>query len=373
MKIIRSYILRECIVPFILSISILTCVFLLGNLIQLTNLVINKGVALATIGRVFLLMIPVLLGYTIPIACLISIIMAFSRLSSDNEIIALRAGGIHLGQLLAPLLILGIIISLFSIILNERIIPYAHHEQRKTLKNLGFKNPTALLEAGLFINAFKGQILFIHKLEDNKMYNITIYQPQPDGPTRTIIAKRGEFTPVPGKDQIKLKLMNGTSDEPNLENPETFYKLNFETYFMTLDLSKKEKTIDKKPKSMTLKELKTSFTNMEDMVKDLDEDPKKYMLKNIFRLKTEYFRKIVWSFSPLVFIFLAFPISVITHNREKSANVVLAIICAAGYYVISLGCEALSIKNVLPPHIIMWIPNTLAGIIAGVLNYKCVS
>jgi len=181
MKIIRSYILRECIGPFILSLVILTCVFLLGNLIQLTNLVINKGVPLATIGHVFVLMIPVLLGYTIPIACLIGIILAFSRFSSDNEIIALRAGGVHLGRLLIPLLILGIIVSLFSIILNERIIPYAHHEQRKALKNLGSKNPAALLEAGLFINAFDNQILFIHKIDGNKLYNITIYQPQPDG------------------------------------------------------------------------------------------------------------------------------------------------------------------------------------------------
>jgi len=361
MKIIRSYILRECITPFILSLLILTCVFLLGNLIQLTNLVINKGVSLETIGRVFILMIPVLLGYTIPIACLIGVILAFSRFSADNEIIALRAGGVHLGRLLVPLLILGLIISLFSIILNERIIPYAHHEQRKTLKNLGVKNPTAMLEAGLFINSFKDQILFIHKIDGNKLYNITIYQPQPDKPTRTIIAKRGEFTPVPGKEQIKLKLIDGTSDEPNLENPDTFYKLNFKNYFMTLDLSQKENKIEKKPKSMTLKELKTSIGTFESQSVDS------------FRFKTEYFRKIAWSFSPLVFILLGFPIAVITHRREKSANVVLAIFCAAAYYVISLGCEALSIKNVLPANFIMWVPNIIAGLTAAILNFKCVS
>ncbi len=361
MKIIRSYVLRECVTPFILSLLCLTCVFLLGNLIQLTNLVINKGVSLATIGRVFTLMVPVLLGYTIPIACLIGVILAFSRFSADNEIIALRAGGVHLGRLLIPLLLLGIIISLCSLILNDRIIPYAHYEQRKTLKNLGAKNPTAMLEAGLFINSFENQILFIHKIDGNKLYNVTIYQPRKDKPTRTIIAKRGEFTPVPGKKQIKLKLMDGSSDEPDLKNPDTFYKLNFKNYFMTLDLSKKDKKIEKKPKSMTLKELTTAIGTFENQSVDA------------YRFKTEYFRKITWSFSPLIFILLGFPIAVITHQREKSANVVLAIFCAAAYYVISLGCEALSIKNVLPPEFIMWVPNIIAGLTAAILNYKCVS
>jgi len=208
MKIIKRYALGECIFPFFIALGVLTCVFLLGNLIQLTNLVINKGVSLSVVGKVFILYIPVLLGYTIPIACLISVIVGFSRMSADNEILALRASGFFLGQFLAPIISVGIVFSLFSFILNERIIPYAFHKQQTLLKNIGSSNPTAMLEAGIFIHAFSNQVLFIHKIEDNILYNITIYQPQPDGPTRTIIAKKGEFTPVPGKHQIKLKLIS---------------------------------------------------------------------------------------------------------------------------------------------------------------------
>src|SRR3989344_6070347 len=236
MKIIRTYMLKECLLPFFLSLSVLTCVFLLGNLIRLTNLVINKGVSLQAVGKMFLLYIPLLLGYTLPIACLTTVILTFSRFSVDNEILAMRASGIRLQNLLLPLFVLGLAVSLFSVILNERIIPYAHQEQRVILKDIGAKNPAAVLEAGSFISAFKGQILFIYRIDGNKLYNVRIYQPQPDGkPTRTIIAKEGEFTPVPGESRIKLKLIDGTSDEPNFESPQSFYKLNFNTYFMTLD------------------------------------------------------------------------------------------------------------------------------------------
>lgn len=360
MRILRNYVLIECIVPFFLALSVLTCVFLLGNLIKLTHLVINKGVPLSTIGTVFLLYVPVLLGYTLPIACLVAVILAFSRLSTDNEILAIRACGIYLRNLFLPLLMVGLIFSLFLFILNDRMIPYSHHKQRIMLKTLGTSNPTALLEPGVFISSFEGQIIFIHKIEDNKMYNITIYQPQPDGkPTRTIIARRGEFTAVPQEDQIILKLIDGTSDEPDMKNPNSFYKLNFQTFFMTLDISEKKKEIDKKPKSMTLKELRQEIDKLN-----------RLLVEDTSRLKTEIWRKITWSFSPLVFVLLGFPLAVITNKREKSANIIIAMLCAVGYYLLSLICESLSIQRILPPEIIMWGPNVVAGMAALYLNVR---
>ncbi len=358
MKILRNYILQECILPFFLALLVLTFVFLLGNLIQLAHLVINKGVSITTVGKVFLLYIPVLLGYTLPLACLIGVILAFSRLSADNEILAIRTNGINLKVLLFPLILIGIILSLFSLLLNDRIIPQAHHEQRRLLKTLA-KNPTALLEPGSFINSFDNQILFIYKIEGHKLYNITIHQPQPEGrPTRTILANKGEFTQVPGKDQIVLKLMEGTSDEPDKNNPNNFYKLNFDNFFMTLNLTKDNVKVDKKPKSMSLREL----------LKEKEEWEKHFF--NTARLDTEFYRKINWSLSALVFILLGFPLAVITNKREKTANVVMAILAAATYYLFTLGCEALSLENIVPAVIIMWVPNILCGLLAVFFNYK---
>lgn len=361
MRILRNYILLESIVPFFMSLAVLTCVFLLGNLIKLTDLVINKGVPLRTVGEVFILYIPVLLGYTLPIACLLAVILTFSRFSVDNEIIAIRASSIHLGRVLLPVAIMGFLMSISCIYLNDRVVPYAHHKQREILKTLGSQNPTALLEAGVFIHSFNNQILFIHKIDGNRMYNVTIYQPQEDGPTRTIIAKRGEFTPVPDTNQVKLKLMDGTSDEPNLENPNNFYKLNFKNYFMTLDLTSANKKIEKKPKSMTLNELKVA----------IEEEEKLFNTSS--RYRTEYWRKISWSFSPLVFVLLGFPLAVITNRRAKSANVTIAIACAAVYYLLSIGCESLAIQEIAPPHLILWVPNFIGLTVASILNFKCVS
>src|ERR1700690_2162735 len=102
MHILRNYILRECLQPFTLSICVLTSVFLLGYLPQLANKVITNGVSVTAMAQIFLYYIPILLGYTLPIACLITVILTFGQLSTENEILAMRASGIYLRRLLFP-------------------------------------------------------------------------------------------------------------------------------------------------------------------------------------------------------------------------------------------------------------------------------
>jgi len=358
MRILRNYILKEMIPPFTISLVGLTGVMLLGNLVRLAQLVVNKGVSIFLVMKLFAYLIPFLLSYTLPIACITTVLLTFGRLSSDNEILAVRASGIKLIKLITPLLYLGLILSLVSIILNDRIVPYAHFASRRAVTDIGSRNPAAALEAGTFINAFKGRILFIYHIDQNKMSNIRIYEPQgKDKPTRTIVAKRGEFVPLPKESKIKLKLMDGTSDEPDLKNPNNFYKLNFKTYFLTLDLQQKEQ-IDKKPKDMTIQELFNEIGKFEKL--SVETAP----------LLTEINKKIALGFAPLIFILFGLPLAIITHRREKRVNFVMAFGVVAVYYLLSLGAEALGIQNIVSPVAITWVPNILLGGIGILLTYR---
>src|SRR3989338_5679078 len=127
MKILRNYFLNEFIGPLFLALGVLTFVMILGNLVKIADLVINKGVNIFSVSKLLLLMIPYLLTYTLPIAALTAVLLSLGRLSSDNEIVALRASGVNLFSLILPLLIVGIILSLILVIFNDRVIPYAHY------------------------------------------------------------------------------------------------------------------------------------------------------------------------------------------------------------------------------------------------------
>ncbi len=361
MKILRDYFLKEFIGPFFLALAVLTFVMLLGNLIKIAELVINKGVDIYSVAKLFLFMIPYLLTYIVPISSLTAILLSLGRLSSDNEITTIKASGVHIFKLILPLLVLGIILSLILVVFNDRVIPYAHYASRKTLVEVGSKNPAAALEPGVFINSFQKYILFIYRIDENKLSNVRIYEPQGAGkPTRTIIAKKGEFIAIPEKNIIKLKLMDGSSDEPDPENPSNFYKLNFKTYFMNLNLNEGQNkgSIEKKPKDMTIRELNNEVAKLKK--EGIDPMP----------LLTEIHEKISLAFSCFVFILLGCPLAIITRRREKSINFGIAFIIVGIYYLLLIGSEAVSLQGYITPEIAMWIPNIILGVAGTILTYR---
>ncbi|RJP28172.1 MAG: YjgP/YjgQ family permease [Candidatus Omnitrophota bacterium] len=361
MKILRDYFLKEFLGPLFLSLGVLTFVMLIGNLIKIADLIINKGVDIFNVAKLFLFMAPYLLTYTLPISALTAVLLSLGRLSSDNEIIAIKASGINLFKLIFPLLITGTLLSLVLVVFNDRVIPYAHFAARKTLIEVGIKNPAAALEPGVFIDSFEKYILFIYRIDQNKLSNIRIYEPQGDDkPTRTIVAKRGEFVADPEKNMVKLKLIDGSSDEPDPENPSNFYKLNFKTYFMTLNMNNAQdsKEINKKPKDMTIQELKKEVNTVKK--EGIDPSP----------LITEINKKISLAFSCFVFILLGVPLAIMTKRREKSINFGIAFVVVGIYYLLLMGSEALSLQGQMDPMIAMWLPNILFILIGAFLTYK---
>ena len=363
MKILRNYILKEFFGAFLLSLFVLTFVMVLGNLIRLAELILTKGVPLFTAMRLFLYLIPFLFSFILPIATLSGVLLSVGRLASDNELIAIRTSGISVLRILTPLLIVGLIISLFCILLNNHIIPQSHHKSREVLREMGTQNPTAALEAGTFITAFEKFIIFIYQIDGQKFSNIRIYEPQgEDKPPRTIIARRGEFIVLPEKKMLKLKLVEGTSDEINPQDPENFYKLNFKTYFMNIDFKKQMGKVNKKSKDMTLQELRVQLTDFRK--RGIDVTP----------IMNEIFKRNSLALSCFIFVLIGAPFAMITRRREKSINFGFSFLIVVFYYLAMIGFEALSIEGRMDPGLALSMPNIIVGSIGVVLLSKtCLS
>lgn len=357
MRIINRYLLKELGGPFMGSLFVSTFILAAGNIIQTADMVVNKGVELIQVIKIFILFLPYVLIFTIPISVLGAVLLGFGRLSSDNEITALRTSGVSLGSIVFPVVVCGLMISLFNVPLNDRILPQSEFAARRLLKTVGMKHPAALLEPGIFVRGFRDYIIFIHGVKGNLIEDIRIYEPRDDKPTRSIVAKKGEIISIPGENSVKLKLEDGTADEIIPEKPDEFYKLSFKEYHMTLNMESGlgAGKIDKKPREKSIKELRTDIEAL-----------KKNNI-NTVPLQVELHKKIALAFSSLVFVLAGIPLAITTHRREKFIGFSFAIVLFLVYWGVMLAGIAFAIRGIVPAWAGVWFANVLLAVIGVVL------
>ena len=361
MRILRTYILREHAAPFFVTMGGLTAVLLVGNIIRFTELVIAKGVSLFDILRLIIYLIPYMLSFTIPMACLIAMILAFGRLSSDYELIAMRAAGVAPFRLVFPMLIVGLVISGILFVVNDRLVPASHLAFRRQLKAIGIKQPTAYLEAGTFIKAFPPYTIFVYQVEGQKLSYVRIYEPQPEGPTRTIIADRGEFERLSDKRGVQLNLYDGTVDEWDPLRPGSFYKVTFTTYAMTLRSGQEDaERVSKKLKELTFKELIAERVRLSEQ--GIETLP----------VGLELHRRIASSFAALVFVAFGLAFGLRLHHHERLITYVWVLGVFMCYYLGTIGMNAIALKGWLTPIQAMWLPNLVGTAISSTMVARAV-
>jgi LPS export ABC transporter permease LptF len=356
MRIVTRYLLKELGGPFLGALFISTIILAAGNIMQTVDMVMNKGVEIMQVVQIFLLFLPYVLIFTIPISVLSAVLLGFGRLSGDNEVTALRTSGISIYKVVFPILICGFIISLLNVPLNDKILPQSEFAARKLLKRVGLKHPAALLEPGVFVKGFKDYIIFIHSVKGNKLKDIRIYQPREGAATRTIVAEKGEIIPLPEENSVKLRLLDGTADEISADKPDEFYKLSFKDYYMTLDLDGAVDTanIQKKAREKSIKEILTEVAGLKEGHED------------IVPLKIELHKKLALAFSNFVFVFVGIPLAITTHRREKFIGFGLAIGIFLIFWGIMLSGIAFAIRGMIPPWVGVWTANgvlTLLGVV----------
>jgi len=214
-RILRNYILRLHLVPFLLGFGVVTFILEMDVLFDYLDLVVNRGVAVGVVAQLFALSLGYIVALSAPCAVLIAVLMTFGRLSQDNEIIALRASGVNMaGILLGPLgasAILAVGLTLF----NNHVLPETNHAFANLLIDIGRMRPTVHLQEGVFITDFPGYNLLVQSVNGrtNEMRGVTIYKLNPGAPPTTIIAKRGTLSYTPDGRTAVLRLRDGEIHE----------------------------------------------------------------------------------------------------------------------------------------------------------------
>ncbi|MGE5750787.1 MAG: LptF/LptG family permease, partial [Nitrospirota bacterium] len=155
-RIMDRYIFREILAPFFLSMAALTLVLFLQRMFRLAELVVSKGTPVSEIVKIFAYIMPNFLVITIPMSFLVGTLTAFSRLSSDSEVTAMKASRISLYSMTRPVILFALVSFLITSAISLIVAPEANHALKIHLFNLVKSRAMVGIEPGVFSSTFDG-------------------------------------------------------------------------------------------------------------------------------------------------------------------------------------------------------------------------
>jgi lipopolysaccharide export system permease protein len=385
------------LVNFLITLIAFTSILLTVRMLQFAALIINKGVAFHQIATVFIAIIPTFLEIALPMATLLGVMLAIARLSGDSEIIIIRASGISLLQLAKPILIFGLLITIFNYYVSIVLRPWGNFKVAESLFEIARSKTTAGLTPGVF-NRIGSITLYAEEINDKtgQINKVLIDDKRDENSRRIIVARNGRLISDTLNRSLILALENGDIHEESKEN---YVLTHFTTNNFVVDFDELYKNADlghdKKTRELYLHEIKEKIGSLEyalSQIRETDGDNKllseeirkifhnqeipttKELKRQIRKLKTEAGSRFSMPFATLFLALLGMPLGLVPPRTQKTwgagLSVVLGLLVFTVYYVLlSIGIT-LGENGKIDYQLGLWMPNIIAVLLTIFVMYK---
>ncbi len=402
MRTLNRYIIFDYLLIFLTALGLITFVMTVGALIQAVDLM-SRGISPALIVKFFFQNIPYILSFSMPISTLFAALLLFGRLSMDNEISAMKACGISLWRLVAPLVVLSILFSAVCVYINSEVAPQAKYANKQLLRSAGVEEPINLLEEGRFINDFPGLMIYVARKNGNIVKDVVAYELTRKGEIkRSVRAEEGELVPDNEDRSLTVKLYDVRIEMPDAADPHDVSKttyVNAEYYPIRLDfkemlergrgvrkrgqmtlrmmmdmvvyarwidtLSPDEHEAEMRRTQETVWSYKGLYADGKLSESLLEDAEGKLMLLRLTpeekdieksRLTIEANRRISTAVACFTFMLIGIPLGVKSHRKETSTGMVMSLAVVFVYYLFIVAAKALADYPALHPNLILWLP-----------------
>jgi lipopolysaccharide export system permease protein len=352
-SIVSRYVFKEMIPPFLINLVLFTFIFLMARILDITDLVVNHGVSVSSVLLMLICSIPSFLVFIVPMSIMMGVLLAFLRLSSDNEITALKSAGLSVYMLLSPVLVFCLI----GCLVTGFMCVYGSPWGKLSFKALLFEAAKSNINIGLkertFNDSFKDVMLYVGKIDtqDNTLSDVFIEDRQTPGTVNAVVAPKGRLFCDPERLAFRLTLFNGIINKVDQEN-KTANSVSFDTYDFELEAAEVLSTRERGRKSrgeMSLGELRQGL-------REATKKNAKYYL-----MLMEYHKKFSIPFACFVFGLVAVPLGIQSKSAKRFFGVVLGLFFFLIYYIFLSAGWVFGEAGVCPPVVAMWGPNVVIG------------
>jgi len=343
-----SYIANELLAPFFASFLILYSVFFLVRLIPLLEIVLSLRIGIADFIRLFAYIFPHMLLYIIPMASMAGVIVGFTRLTNDREILALKACGVSLKQMLPPVVLIAAAIACLTGLFSVRLIPAGALGVKQLMFQLAKEKIDKGLKAKEFTETLGDLVLYVDEIDHQQRWH-GVYVSDMRGRTQPLItvAKSGHLEADMERMLVTVVLNDGTLH--NNEGPDN-QVLRFGRYQLQISL---------RPPTQVGKEDISAQTrgamSQEQLLAAAAKQPPDSRMARVFL--SEYHHRLVLPVGCFILSLIGLPLGLQAAAGRRAIGIPLGLVVFVGYYITLTTSRTMSEAGLLPLAVGMWLPN----------------
>ena len=344
LRITDRYLIIEQLKPFLAGVAAFMIIMISNTLYIFMELIVKSGVDVVTVLKMVAYSLPAIVVVTLPVAYMFATLLALGRLGRDSEIIALRACGVSLSRIIAPVIGMSLVISGIGFWMQEKVVPYSNRQTVEVLKNMMRKNPEKAIKAGQFLNSDKRDF-YIREVDRDKgiIKDLFVLDRSKPNLPQTIIAERAE------REKSRWVMFNGIlrklDDKGFIDHEIRFERLQIE--------------MELKQEMVFSNELDVRQLASGDAAK-LIEDKKEQGL-NVNAELLDYYTKFSLPLATFFTILLAAPIGIMFSKFGNYFGVAISIALVFVWYVTYSIFTSLGKAGTVTPMLAAWVQNIAFG------------
>ncbi len=354
-KKLHLYIIKEFTGSLLFGLVVFSMLLLLDQVFQLVDLFLSKGVAFFLVMKLFIYILPNIMTLAIPMAVLFGVLIAYGRLSEDNEITAMKANCMDYKTLSLPVIVFVCIISFFLLFFNHFWSPVMHKDFRNLYEDILMKRPLVTFSEKTITKLGDYQI-YANKVNslDNTLSGVNIYKFENEKKKNddSLQDNQGSWRIAASSASVKvyftgvqMTLYNGYWQKANPSNLNNMIHMTFNSYTFFIPLGN-----NIRGSSSSLREM-DSFEIVE-TIKDYKAKQLPYAPYTI-----EFWMRWILAIAPIAFVLIALPIGIMSGKGGKAIGFGMSLGVIFLYYMLLVVAMNLAENGHVEAKFIMWLPN----------------
>jgi len=346
-RILTRYILGEILSHTLIGCALFTFILFMRDLPHILEVVVRNSSTFANVMEILLLTLPNTFKVTIPMAVLVGVLLGFSRLAADSEIIAMRASGMGIGYFVRVASIVAIGGTLVGLANSIWVAPRANQAILEMQQALETSQASYEILPRVFYEDFKNTVLYVQDVRAGAGASNwrQVFMVDVSDPANPKITTAASATVVSDSSQeLLMRLRDGTEQETKPDKPLEYDTQHFDTIDMPMALSQQS--------NVQLGRLDTAIYALPMnalLERTHGPDPKRFLI--------ELNNRFAYPAACLVLMLVGVPLGVASRRGGKSSAWVFTIALVVVYYSLSLIGTALGRQDKIPVVAAVWLAN----------------